>query len=128
MNIFRNSDDSFVFNILYNLSKKFSQQLCPGGGFGPVSDKGYGVSYMMAGDARIFFHVSSKKSCEFTDSQGFVNQICKALADMRMLFLGHDKSIPKQRETAEKIEQTSDRINTGTSNHMQANGVNGIAH
>ena len=93
-----------------------------------MSDKGYGVSYMMAGDARIFFHVSSKKSCEFTDSQGFVNQICKALADMRMLFLGHDKSIPKQRETAEKIEQTSDRINTGASNHMQANGVNGIAH
>ena len=103
-------------------------QLCPGGGFGPVSDKGYGVSYMMAGDARIFFHVSSKKSCESTDSQGFVNQICKALADMRMLFLGHDKSLLKQKETAEIIEQTSEKVNTGSSNHVQANGLNGVAH
>ena len=68
----------------------FFLQLCPGGGFGPVSDNGYGVSYMMAGDQRIFFHVSSKKSCSNTNSQGFVDHLCQALADMRMLFSGHE--------------------------------------
>eukprot|EP00961_Rhodomonas_salina_P016506 222292-Rhodomonas_salina.3 len=36
--------------------------LSPSGGFGPVADDGYGVSYMMADDARTFFHVSSKRS------------------------------------------------------------------
>ena len=102
--------------------------MCPGGGFGPVSDKGYGVSYMMAGDARIFFHVSSKKSCETTNSQGFVDQICKALADMRMLFLGHNKSPSKPKEIAEIIEQTIENKNMGSSNHVQANGLNGVAH
>lgn len=33
-----------------------------GGGFGPVADDGYGVSYIIAGENLIFFHVSSKKS------------------------------------------------------------------
>ena len=104
----------------------FLLQLCPGGGFGPVSDKGYGVSYMMAGDSRIFFHVSSKKSCEQTDSQGFVNKICQALADMRMLFLGQDKSLNDQNEIT--IEETSEKIDTNSSNHVQANCVNGMTH
>lgn len=39
-----------------------------GGGFGPVADDGYGVSYIIIGEDRIFFHVSSKKSCELTVS------------------------------------------------------------
>ncbi|XP_077869072.1 carnitine O-palmitoyltransferase 1, liver isoform-like [Saccoglossus kowalevskii] len=58
----------------------------PGGGFGPVSDTGYGVSYMIPEDSRFFFHVSSKKSCPQTDSQKFVDKIFKALADMKALF------------------------------------------
>ncbi|XP_077993056.1 carnitine O-palmitoyltransferase 1, muscle isoform-like isoform X2 [Glandiceps talaboti] len=58
----------------------------PGGGFGPVSDFGYGVSYMIPEDSRFFFHVSSKKSCPDTDSQRFVENIFKALADMKALF------------------------------------------
>jgi carnitine O-palmitoyltransferase 1 len=33
-----------------------------GGGFGPVADDGYGVSYIIAGEDLIFFHISSKKS------------------------------------------------------------------
>jgi len=33
-----------------------------GGGFGPVADDGYGVSYIIAGENLIFFHVSPKKA------------------------------------------------------------------
>ena len=82
---------------------------------------------MMAGDARIFFHVSSKKSCATTDSQGFVKEICKALADMRMLFLGHDKASEEQKQTDDVIKQTSEKLDNETSNHVQANGMNGVA-
>nr|CAG4638380.1 EOG090X04D9 [Cyclestheria hislopi] len=57
-----------------------------GGGFGPVADDGYGVSYIIAGEDLIFFHVSSKKSSPDTDSNRFASQIGKALADMRFLF------------------------------------------
>lgn len=39
-----------------------------GGGFGPVADDGYGVSYIIAGEDTIFFHVSSKKSSSVTVS------------------------------------------------------------
>ena len=60
--------------------------LSPSGGFGPVSDLGYGVSYMMADDARTFFHVSSKRSCEKTDSARFMGRIKQALTDIRALF------------------------------------------
>ena len=33
-----------------------------GGGFGTVADDGYGVSYIIAGEDLIFFHISSKLS------------------------------------------------------------------
>lgn len=39
-----------------------------GGGFGPVADDGYGVSYIIAGEDTLFFHVSSKKSSPVTVS------------------------------------------------------------
>uniref|UniRef100_A0A8C5HHB8 carnitine O-palmitoyltransferase n=1 Tax=Gouania willdenowi TaxID=441366 RepID=A0A8C5HHB8_GOUWI len=37
-----------------------------GGGFGPVADDGYGVSYIIVGEDMINFHVSSKHSCTDT--------------------------------------------------------------
>lgn len=37
-----------------------------GGGFGPVADRGYGVSYIIAGENQISFHISSKKSADNT--------------------------------------------------------------
>lgn len=37
-----------------------------GGGFGPVSDRGYGVSYIIAGEDQISFHISSKRSADNT--------------------------------------------------------------
>uniref|UniRef100_A0A3P9D7U1 Carnitine palmitoyltransferase 1A2b n=1 Tax=Maylandia zebra TaxID=106582 RepID=A0A3P9D7U1_9CICH len=39
-----------------------------GGGFGPVADDGYGVSYIIVGEDMVNFHVSSKYSCSQTVS------------------------------------------------------------
>lgn len=39
-----------------------------GGGFGPVADDGYGVSYIIAGENLIFFHISNKMSSKQTVS------------------------------------------------------------
>ncbi|CAF0890566.1 unnamed protein product [Didymodactylos carnosus] len=57
-----------------------------GGGFGPVADDGYGVSYIIAGEDLIFFHISSKKSSSATDSHRFGEHIRKAMGDMKSLF------------------------------------------
>lgn len=48
--------------------------------------QGYGVSYMVAGESAIFFHVTSKHSCPTTDSDAFSAHIHKAFADMKALF------------------------------------------
>ncbi|KAG7274462.1 hypothetical protein CRUP_001427, partial [Coryphaenoides rupestris] len=37
-----------------------------GGGFGPVADDGYGVSYSIVGENMINFHISCKHSCPHT--------------------------------------------------------------
>ncbi|CEG45495.1 choline carnitine o [Plasmopara halstedii] len=59
---------------------------CPGGGFGPVAEDGYGVSYMVAGEYMLGFHISSKKSCPSTSSDKFAEDIEKALADLKALW------------------------------------------
>ncbi|KAB7494109.1 Carnitine O-palmitoyltransferase 1, liver isoform [Armadillidium nasatum] len=64
----------------------FRKMVSPGGGFGPVSDDGYGVSYMLPTEYNIFFHVSSKKSSSQTSSQRFVELIEKSMAEMKELF------------------------------------------
>lgn len=48
--------------------KKHPQCISAGGGFGPVADDGYGVSYIIAGEDMLFFHISNKKSCPTTVS------------------------------------------------------------
>lgn len=53
-----------------------------GGGFGPVADDGYGVSYIIVGEEMINFHVSSKHSYSETDSHRFGRQITKAMLDI----------------------------------------------
>ncbi|GFY79543.1 carnitine O-palmitoyltransferase 1, muscle isoform, partial [Trichonephila inaurata madagascariensis] len=60
--------------------------LCTGGGFGPVSDDGYGFSYIFPSDHRFFFHVSSKHSCPQTSSKRFVELICESMKEMVDLF------------------------------------------
>ncbi|KAK7940205.1 hypothetical protein WMY93_003531 [Mugilogobius chulae] len=47
-----------------------------GGGFGPVADDGYGVSYIIVGEDMINFHVSSKHSCKETDSHSAEQTVC----------------------------------------------------
>ena len=75
-----------------------SLQVSPGGGFGPVSDEGYGVSYMLPSDHKIFFHVASKHSCSKTSSTRFVNYIFESLEEMRELF---ENSSPVSKSKAE---------------------------
>ncbi|XP_056609303.1 carnitine O-palmitoyltransferase 1, liver isoform [Triplophysa dalaica] len=56
-----------------------------GGGFGPVADDGFGVSYIIMGEEMISFHVSSKHSCTATDSREFGCQISQAMMDQMSL-------------------------------------------
>lgn len=53
--------------------KKYPNCISAGGGFGPVADDGYGVSYIIAGEDYIFFHISSKRSCGQTVSHTKIN-------------------------------------------------------
>ncbi|XP_062990523.1 carnitine O-palmitoyltransferase 1, muscle isoform isoform X2 [Elgaria multicarinata webbii] len=57
-----------------------------GGGFGPVADDGYGVSYIIAGENLVTFHVSSKFSSSETDSKRFGRNIHQAMLDIAGLF------------------------------------------
>lgn len=66
--------------------KKHPNCISAGGGFGPVADDGYGVSYIVAGEDLIFFHISSKKACGSTSSERFAQQIARALGDLKHLF------------------------------------------
>ncbi|XP_008553857.1 carnitine O-palmitoyltransferase 1, liver isoform isoform X1 [Microplitis demolitor] len=71
--------------------KKFPKCISAGGGFGPVADDGYGVSYIIAGEDLIFFHISSKTSSPATDSSRFARNIEKALADIKDLMVSVKK-------------------------------------
>ncbi|KAH9525090.1 Carnitine O-palmitoyltransferase 1, liver isoform [Bulinus truncatus] len=58
---------------------KHPDRICAGGGFGPVTDDGYGVSYIIAGEDTIFFHISCKVSCPHTDAHKFGATLKKSL-------------------------------------------------
>ncbi|XP_025421615.1 carnitine O-palmitoyltransferase 1, liver isoform isoform X2 [Sipha flava] len=75
--------------------KKFPNCISAGGGFGPVANDGYGVSYIIAGENLIFFHISSKKSSPHTDSNRFAVRITEALNDMKTLYEDWEKSTKK---------------------------------
>ncbi|TSL82537.1 Carnitine O-palmitoyltransferase 1, liver isoform [Bagarius yarrelli] len=66
-----------------------------GGGFGPVADDGYGVSYSIIGENIISFHVSSKRSCAQTDCHRFGMQIRKALLDLLQLMTDDKRDAPR---------------------------------
>uniref|UniRef100_A0A7N6C3X3 Carnitine O-palmitoyltransferase 1, muscle isoform n=1 Tax=Anabas testudineus TaxID=64144 RepID=A0A7N6C3X3_ANATE len=65
---------------------KFPKYVGSGGGFGPVADDGYGVSYIIVGENLITFHISSKFSSPDTDSYRFGRHIQKAMLDIQALF------------------------------------------
>lgn len=64
---------------------KYPDFISPGGGFGPVADDGYGVSYIICHEDTIMFHVSSKVSSPETSSKRFVKNIEKAMLSVRDL-------------------------------------------
>lgn len=55
----------------------------PGGGFGPVSDQGYGVSYVMINDIYTAFHITAKNSCAKTDANRFMENVFWAMSEMK---------------------------------------------
>ncbi|XP_061138128.1 carnitine O-palmitoyltransferase 1, muscle isoform [Syngnathus typhle] len=65
---------------------KFPEYVGAGGGFGPVADDGYGVSYIIVGENLITFHISSKFSSPDTNSRRFGQHISKAMMDIQTLF------------------------------------------
>ncbi|XP_056595433.1 carnitine O-palmitoyltransferase 1, liver isoform isoform X2 [Triplophysa dalaica] len=66
--------------------KRHPEFVTSGGGFGPVADDGYGVSYIVLGEDLINFHISSKHSSLETDSHRFGSYIKQALLDILDLF------------------------------------------
>lgn len=58
----------------------------PGGGFGPVDDDGYGVSYIFMDKDLITFHVSSRHSSSETDSRRLVGNIGRAMDKIAAIF------------------------------------------
>ncbi|XP_051969414.1 carnitine O-palmitoyltransferase 1, liver isoform-like isoform X1 [Xyrauchen texanus] len=78
-----------------------------GGGFGPVADDGYGVSYIIIGESMINFHISSKHSCPQTDSHKFGAQIRQAMMDLLQL-MSPDKtglSKPEQNHSQKPLSK-----------------------
>nr|KAF6324312.1 carnitine palmitoyltransferase 1A [Myotis myotis] len=70
---------------LFDLEKN-TEYVSSGGGFGPVADDGYGVSYILVGENLINFHISSKFSCPDTDSHRFGKHLRQAMTDIIALF------------------------------------------
>ena len=56
-----------------------------------MSDDGYGVAYMIPGDYKFFFHVSSKRSSKCTDSTLFMNQLFETFDELKEMFEGTKK-------------------------------------
>ncbi|KFD58677.1 hypothetical protein M513_00370 [Trichuris suis] len=67
-------------------TNKYPEFVSAGGGFGPVADDGYGVSYIIAGDHVISYHISAKVSCPTTSASRFRDGLRKSLSDIRALF------------------------------------------
>lgn len=72
---------------------KHPEYVSSGGGFGPVADDGYGVSYIIVGENLINFHISSKHSSPETDSHRFGANIKQAMMDILDLFQLEKKDI-----------------------------------
>eukprot|EP00055_Hartaetosiga_balthica_P010121 m.42209 g.42209 ORF g.42209 m.42209 type:complete len:789 (+) comp7043_c0_seq1:74-2440(+) len=70
-----------LFDLKNNLNKATG-----GGGFGPVADDGYGVSYIISSDEEVSFHITSKMSSSVTDSERFAHHIEQAMMDIKALY------------------------------------------
>jgi len=75
---------------LFHHIPEMSDLVSPGGGFGPVADTGYGIAYSVPNENMVQFHVTSKHSCAETNSQRMLDNVFKALADMKAIFGSND--------------------------------------
>ncbi|XP_060033342.1 carnitine O-palmitoyltransferase 1, liver isoform, partial [Erinaceus europaeus] len=82
---------------LFDLERN-PQYVSSGGGFGPVADDGYGVSYILVGENLINFHISSKFSCPETDSHRFGQHLKEAMRDIITLFSFSPNSCPNSKK------------------------------
>uniref|UniRef100_A0A8C6LX71 carnitine O-palmitoyltransferase n=1 Tax=Nothobranchius furzeri TaxID=105023 RepID=A0A8C6LX71_NOTFU len=82
-----------------------SEYISCGGGFGPVADDGYGVSYMFLGENIINLHISCKHSCPETDAHKFGGQIRKALHDLLKLLSPNLKESNKTDEGRPEVKK-----------------------
>ncbi|EDV25451.1 Carnitine O-palmitoyltransferase 1, liver isoform [Trichoplax sp. H2] len=57
-----------------------------GGGFGPVADDGYGVSYIVTGESCLMIHITAKNSCPTTSAKMFADTLQESLIQMRDFF------------------------------------------
>ncbi|XP_007561485.1 carnitine O-palmitoyltransferase 1, liver isoform isoform X1 [Poecilia formosa] len=76
---------------LFDLARH-PEMVSSGGGFGPVADDGYGVSYIILGEDLINFHISSKYSSPETDSRRFGDDIRQSMLDILGLFQLENKA------------------------------------
>lgn len=67
--------------------EKYPDHVCAGGGFGPVAEKGYGLSYIITGEDLITIHVSCKKNCANTDAKMFTELVSECMLEMRNIML-----------------------------------------
>uniref|UniRef100_A0A665UYQ4 carnitine O-palmitoyltransferase n=1 Tax=Echeneis naucrates TaxID=173247 RepID=A0A665UYQ4_ECHNA len=83
----------------------YPEYISCGGGFGPVADDGYGVSYCIVGDDLINFHISCKHSCPNTDAHKFGAQVRQALLDLMQLLNPKQKEPNKTEESRPEIKK-----------------------
>lgn len=57
-----------------------------GGGMSTFVEDGYGISYYPFNDELLFLHVTSTRKSAITDSEQMLNEITKALSDIKDLF------------------------------------------
>lgn len=72
-----------------------------GGGFGPVADRGYGVSYIVAGEDQISFHISSKRSADNTVNLNLFSIIYNSFSELKRFPRGAD-ALPTSNESPKR--------------------------
>ena len=60
-----------------------------------MADDGYGVSYMVPDDTRVFFHISSKKYANKTDSVKFQKLLFESMSEMKEMYESYLKTKKK---------------------------------
>lgn len=51
-----------------------------------VAENGYGISYLFPNESKIFFHISSRRSCSETDTSRFGKLLYDSLDEIRALY------------------------------------------